>query len=86
LSCLLFDLAIEPLVASLKNLDLKGFEIPGNDEKLIANLFANDMTTFLSEDDEFETLQTLLDDWCIASKEFNVTNTEIIPIGEETYR
>ncbi|GLB44701.1 putative RNase H [Lyophyllum shimeji] len=87
LSCLLFDLAIEPLAASLRNSNLKGFEIPGSDEKLIANLFADDTTTFLSEDDEFEDLQALLDDWCIASKaKFNVKKTEVIPIGQEEYR
>ncbi|KAF8067090.1 hypothetical protein FPV67DRAFT_1354158, partial [Lyophyllum atratum] len=71
----------------LRNSDLKGFEIPGSDEKLIANLFADDTTTFLSEDDEFDSLQMLLDDWCIASKaKFNVTKTEVIPIGTADYR
>ncbi|KAF5336214.1 hypothetical protein D9758_017782 [Tetrapyrgos nigripes] len=87
LSCLLFDLAIEPLAAMLRNSELKGYEIPGEKEKLIANLFADDTTVFLSAEDDFEILQKILDKWCIASKaKFNIAKTEIIPIGTATYR
>ncbi|KAF5344335.1 hypothetical protein D9758_013247 [Tetrapyrgos nigripes] len=87
LSCLLFDLAIEPLAAMLRNSDLKGYKIPGHKERLIANLFADDTTVFLSADDDFETLQRILDKWCIASKaKFNIAKTEIIPMGSAEYR
>lgn len=87
LSCLLFDLTIEPLAASLRESDLKGFRIPGHSEKLVANLFADDTTTFLSAEDDLQTLEEILEDWCIASRaKFNTTKTEIIPMGVKEFR
>ncbi|KAF5318883.1 hypothetical protein D9758_019008 [Tetrapyrgos nigripes] len=87
LSCLIFDLAIEPLAAMLRNSHLQGFKIPGVVERLIANLFADDTTVFLAAEDDFGDLQTILDEWCTASTaKFNVNKTSIIPIGEEEYR
>ncbi|KAJ3884793.1 hypothetical protein GG344DRAFT_60138, partial [Lentinula edodes] len=66
LSCLLFDIAIEPLGELLRKSDLKGFEISGKTERLIATFFADDTTVFLSENDDFGRLQELLDCWCAA--------------------
>jgi hypothetical protein len=66
---------------------LQGYEIPGMDKKLVANLFADDMTTFLAASDTMNTLQTLLDNWCTAAKaKFNIAKAEIIPIGAKEYR
>jgi hypothetical protein len=47
LSCLLFDLAIEPLAESLRQSDLKGLKIEGIQEMIIATLFADDMLVTL---------------------------------------
>lgn len=87
MSCLLFDLAIEPLAARMRESNLRGYELPGSTEKLIANLFADDTTTFLSQHDNFEDLQEILTEWCNASTaRFNIQKTEIIPIGTQDYR
>lgn len=87
LSCLLFDLAIEPLAAALRNSDLAGFNIPGVAERLIAALFADDTTTFLSENDRFEDLVSILDNWCLASRaKFNKGKTEALPVGSTSFR
>ncbi|KAJ3853367.1 hypothetical protein EV368DRAFT_73517 [Lentinula lateritia] len=79
MSCLLFDLAIEPLAIALRTSNLKGFsEIPGIKEKLIANLFADDTTVFL---------ENILNRWCTASTAvFNISKTQILPIGKKEYR
>ena len=70
----------------LRHSNLKGFEIPGVEEKLITTLFADDTTVFLSEFDKFTDLESILDKWCIASGAcFNVSKTEIIPIGNPLY-
>ena len=53
MSCLLFDIAIEPLANMLRLSNLKGFEIPGVENKLITTLFADDTTVFLSQFDNF---------------------------------
>ncbi|KAF5366092.1 hypothetical protein D9757_012703 [Collybiopsis confluens] len=88
MSCLLFDLAIEPLAAAIRKSALKGITgIPGVEEKIIANLFADDTTVFLAEDDDFEALQIILDHWCLASTAaFNIAKTQVLPIGGEEYR
>ncbi len=87
LSCLLFDLAIEPLSAMIRKSELEGFDIPRCGQTLKAVLFADDTTVYLSSRDDFQTLQTILDTWCSAAKaRFNIGKTEIIPIGSETFR
>ncbi len=87
LSCLLFDLAIEPLSAMIRSSEIEGFNIPRCDEILKAVLFADDTTVYLSSHDDFGTLQAILDTWCSAAKaRFNIGKTEIIPIGRPEYR
>lgn len=87
LSCLLFNLAIESLACMIRKSTLEGFTIQDNLERLITTLFADDTTVYLSEGDDFRTLQEILDKWCLASgAKFNVAKTEIIPIGTKTYR
>lgn len=88
LSCLLFDIAIEPLANVMRKSDkLRGYEIPGVEEKLIATLFADDTTVYLSEGDKFSDLEEILESWCKASgARFNVDKTEIIPCGTEEHR
>ncbi len=87
LSCLLFDLAIEPLSAMIRGSDIEGFTIPRCDEVLKAVLFADDTTVYLSSRDDFNTLQAVLDTWCAAAKaRFNMAKTEIIPLGTPEYR
>ena len=82
MSWLLFDIAIEPLANMLRLSSPKGFEIPGVERKLITTLFADNTTVFLSKFDKFSALELILDKWCIASgARFNVSKTEIIPIG-----
>ncbi|KAF5376091.1 hypothetical protein D9615_007753 [Tricholomella constricta] len=69
--------------------DIQRFGIAptSNEENLIATLFADDTTTFLSANDDLDTLQKILDDWCIASKaKFNTKKTEVIPIGTPAFR
>lgn len=87
LSCLLFDMAIEPLSAMIRMSNLQGFNIPQCGETLKATLFTDDTTVYLSSSDDFTTLQSILDTWCSAAKaRFNIKKTEIIPIGTPAYR
>ena len=88
LSCLLFDLAIEPLACKMRNSnDLEGLSIPGIDEKLIVNLFADDTTVYLNKRDRFNNLEKVLKSWCeVSGAKFNMEKTEIIPIGTKPHR
>jgi exonuclease III len=87
LSCILFDLTIEPLAIALRKSKLKGIDVPGKAERLIATLFADDTTVYLSKDDDIADLEEILQEWCVASRaKFNVGKTIVVPIGEKTYR
>jgi len=87
LSCLLFDLAIEPLAEMLRRSDLEGYRVPGTTKKLITSLFADDTTVYLTAKDKFSDLQNILKEWCTASgAKFNIAKTEVIPIGTPEYR
>ncbi|KAI9069300.1 hypothetical protein FKP32DRAFT_1608468 [Trametes sanguinea] len=71
----------------IRSSDIRGIEVPGAEEPTKATLFADDTTVFLAEEDEFEVIQAVLDKWCSASKaKFNITKTEIVPIGCKAYR
>jgi hypothetical protein len=87
LSCLLFNLAIEPLANLLRRSDLRGYQIPGSNDDLKTTLFADDTTVFLAEGNSYDELLAVLTLWCRASgAHFNVNKTKILPIGEKGYR
>ena len=87
MSCLLFNLAIEPLAHLLRESELIGLNVPGLQERLINLLFADDTTVFLHENDDFAKLEEVLTKWCKASRaKFNKEKTEVIPIGSLEYR
>ncbi|KAI0341569.1 hypothetical protein BDW22DRAFT_1407806 [Trametopsis cervina] len=71
----------------LRDSQLRGFDIPGLEQRLITTLFADDTTVYLSELDSYHDLQRILSTWCLASgARFNVSKTEVIPIGSPAYR
>ena len=87
ISCILFDLAIEPLAANIRNSNIKGIEIPNLNETAKVTLFADDTTVILAENDSLDELMDILNEWCqISGAKFNVEKTEIIPLGTDHYR
>jgi hypothetical protein len=87
LSCLLFDLAIEPLACMLRSSALKGIKIEGCEERVLTSLFADDTSVILGDGDKYEDLISILLKWTEASKgRFNIPKTVIIPIGPALYR
>ena len=79
--------AYDTLACMLRNSKLKGFNIPGMDDKILSKLFADDAIVYLSWLDKFTDLKFILDKWCSASTaKFNMEKTIVIPIGSEAHR
>ncbi|KAJ3753000.1 hypothetical protein EV360DRAFT_16342, partial [Lentinula raphanica] len=71
----------------LRQSELHGIEIPNRTKRLIATFFADDTTVYLSKSDCFGDLESILAEWCLASgARFNISKTEIIPIGTPEHR
>ncbi len=86
-SCILFDLAIEPLAIALREAPLRGFSIPGVRERILTAFFADDTTVYLSARDDYGVMLAVICRWCAASRaRFNVDKTELLPIGSKAYR
>jgi hypothetical protein len=87
ISCLLFNIAIEPLANMIRNSELTGFRCLGREDRIITALFADNTTVCLSETDKYQDLVGILTTWCTASgAKFNGGKTKIIPIGTKTHR
>ena len=88
LSCLLFDIAIEPLAENIrKSREITGIQIPGRRDFLKVGMFADDTSTYLSKNDKIEDLQAILRKWCsVSGAKFNIEKTEIIPLGSREQR
>ena len=87
LSCLIFNIAIEPLGCAMRASSLNGFNIPGTTCRQIASLFADDILTFLSSSDRWSDQWAIIAKWCTGSRaRFNKEKTEVIPIGRPEYR
>ncbi|TFY78439.1 hypothetical protein EWM64_g5573 [Hericium alpestre] len=88
LSCLLFDLAIEPFACMLRSSPkLSGYSVPGAPRRILVSLFADDTALYLSSTDRYDDVLAVLDSWCRASgAKFNINKTEIVPIGSLAHR
>ncbi|EIW61241.1 uncharacterized protein TRAVEDRAFT_78861, partial [Trametes versicolor FP-101664 SS1] len=71
----------------LRKSSLRGLRVPGEAERLIAKLFADDTTVYLSKDDEYDVMQGIASRWCRAARaRFNDEKTEVLPIGSPEFR
>ncbi|KAL1943280.1 hypothetical protein VTO73DRAFT_4355 [Trametes versicolor] len=71
----------------IRDSPIQGINVPKCATALKATLFADDTTVYLAATDDFRELQNVLDTWCSAAKaKFNISKTEIIPIGTKEYR
>src|SRR5882672_6239223 len=80
MSCLLYNLAIQPLAMALRaSTKLKGIQIRDH-TKLIAKLFADDTLVYLGSNDKFSDLEEIINLFCRASTAcFNMEKTIALP-------
>jgi len=87
MSCLLYNIAIEPLAQEIRGSKLKGIEINEKTPNLIVNLFADDTLVYISETDDVKELEVKINSFCKASTaKFNEEKTEYLPVGHPKYR
>ena len=87
LSCLVFNIAIEPLACAMHASPLAGFCVPGVARRLIVSLFSDITLAFLAHTDQWVELWTIIARWCKGLRVcFNRDKTEVIPIGTPEYR
>ena len=87
MSCILYNFAIEPLGQRIRRSNLRGFVVPGKEERLVVNMFADDTLAYLHENDSLEELHQIIDTFCKASTaRFNKQKTEYLPIGSKKFR
>lgn len=87
LSCLLFNIAIEPLAEMLRKSGLTGFKAKEMAYHIVVTMFMDNTTVYLTENDNYTTLTDILQLWCtVSGAKFNSSKTEIIPIGTKEYR
>ena len=87
MSCLLYNLAIEPLIERIRTSSLKGFNISKDLERVLIKVYSDDTTIFLGPGDDPKMLQGCLDLFCQASTaRFNSLKTEVIPLGSLEFR
>jgi len=87
MSCLLYDIVIEPLAESIRKSSLEGFKIQGLGERVLVLLFANDTLVYMNEKDDNKTLKQTIRNFCKAfTAKFNNEKSEILLIGTKEYR
>lgn len=67
MSCLLYNLAIEPMIQKIRDSQLKGFNVSTSLNRVLVKVYADDTTVFLGPDDDPKKLQECLDVFCQAS-------------------
>jgi len=87
MSCLLNDIAIEPLAESIRESPLKGFKIQGLEERVLVLLFADDTLVYMNENDNKKTLEQAIKNFCeVSTVKFNDKKSEVLLIGTKEYR
>jgi len=87
MSCLLYDIVIEPLAESIRESPLKGFKIQELEERVLVSLFADDTLVYMNENDNKKTLEQAIKNFCeVSTAKFNNEKSEVLPIGTKEYR
>jgi len=82
MSCLLYNLAIEPLIENIRSSPLKGFNVSEDLTRVLVKVYADDTTVYIGPEDDPQHLLNCLNLFCKASTaKFNDRKTEIILLG-----
>ena len=78
MSCLLYDVAIEPLADAIRKSNLGGIRINEDIKRLIVSLFADDTLVYLAAKDRLDDLREIINTFCKASTaRFNMEKNSV---------
>jgi len=87
MSCLLYDIAIEPLAETIQKTNLREFRIQGIEERILVLMFADDTMIYMNENDNTKPLEDSIKRFCeVSTAKFNEEKSEILPMGTKKYR
>jgi ribonuclease HI len=87
MSCLLYNIAIEPLACAVRSSKLKGYKIKNTSVKILISMFADDTLIYMNAKDDYKVLEKIIEIFCLASTaKFNKEKTEYLPIGPPEFR
>jgi ribonuclease HI/endonuclease/exonuclease/phosphatase family metal-dependent hydrolase len=87
MSCIIYNIAIEPLAITLRASNLKGIRFSEDIERVLTTIYADDTAITLSEDDDIKEVRKILETFCKASTaKFNETKEEIMPVGTTAFK
>jgi len=87
MSCLLYNIAIEPLACAIRESKLKGYKIKNTPIKILISMFADDTLIYMNAKDDHTILEKIIENFCKASTaKFNKEKTEYLPIGPKPFR
>jgi len=87
MSCLLYDIAIEPLAETIWRTNLKEFRIQGIEKKILVSMFTDNTMVYMNENDDMRLLEDSIKSFCeVSTTKFNKEKSEILLIGTKKYR
>ena len=87
MSCLLYDIGIEPLGCAIRMSQLTGIRIKEIPDKILVSMFADDTLIYLTINDDICILFLILDKFCyVSNAKFNEKKYEALPLGDPEFR
>jgi ribonuclease HI len=87
MSCLIYDIAIEPLGNLLRQSKLEGIKLFDEVERALVLMFADDTAIVMNENDDIKEVNRCTELFCKASTaKFNDKKEEILAVGTEQFR
>jgi ribonuclease HI len=87
MSCIIYNLAIEPLAIAIRETNLTGIRFSQNIQRVLTKVYADDTALTLHENDDIETIRSAIKLFCLASTaRFNDNKEEIMAVGTKEFR
>jgi len=82
MSCLLYNIAIEPLAEMIQKINLRGFRIQDIEEIILVSMFVDDTIIYMNKNNDTKLLENSIKSFCeVSTTKFNEEKSKILPMG-----